>query len=151
MWPVKPAEPPFVEGLTPDDEDAAVTLWRKKRVTRPWKDARADFQQALASDSSYLLGMRDAGRLVGTAMVTDDGRYGRVDYVAVASGAPEAEIASLLLEAAAKRLIARGMTRMIFGSGAMRLIRRYLGSEMLTIPGRIVRVDALVRFYADLT
>ena len=74
----------MIEALGGDDAKTAVALWQEADLTRPWNDATADFRRALESPSSTVLGIRDGGRLVGTAMVGWDGHRGWVYYLAVA-------------------------------------------------------------------
>ena len=100
--------------LTPADEDAAVALWDEADLVVPWNDARADFRRALASDSSVILGVRDGGRLVGTAMVGDDGHRGWVYYLAVAADARGGGVGRALMDAAEAWLTARGVVKIQF-------------------------------------
>ncbi|PFG17512.1 acetyltransferase (GNAT) family protein [Propionicimonas paludicola] len=74
----------MIEALGSADATAAVALWEEADLNRPWNDAGSDFRRALESPSSTVLGIRDGGRLVGTAMVGWDGHRGWVYYLAVA-------------------------------------------------------------------
>ena len=70
--------------LAPGDAAEAVDLWHRTGLTRPWNDPYADFERAVSTASSAVLGVRDAtGRLLGTAMVGQDGHRGWVYYLAV--------------------------------------------------------------------
>ncbi|NRD88997.1 GNAT family acetyltransferase [Sphingopyxis sp. BSNA05] len=68
---------------TPEDCDAVVALWQACGLTRPWNDARADFERAVGGVSSDILLLEKAGRLAATVMVGDDGHRGWVYYLAV--------------------------------------------------------------------
>lgn len=72
-----------IETLTSNDARLAVLLWEEADLTRPWNDARADFLKAVTGTSSAVLGLREDGHLVGTAMVGFDGHRGWVYYLAV--------------------------------------------------------------------
>ena len=69
--------------LTAPDREAAVRLWGDAGLTRPSNDPVADFDRALASTQSAVLGLFDDGTLAGTVMVGDDGHRGWVYYLAV--------------------------------------------------------------------
>jgi hypothetical protein len=72
-----------IEGLEPTDAADAAALWEATGLTTPWNDPLADFERALRGPTSAVLGMREDGRLVGTAMVGHDGHRGWVYYLAV--------------------------------------------------------------------
>ena len=105
---------PLIAELTPADEDAAVALWAEAGLTVPWNDANADFRRALASGSSVILGARDGTRLIGTAMVGDDGHRGWVYYLAVATDARGAGVGRALTDAAEAWLTARDVAKIQF-------------------------------------
>ncbi|MFA5966374.1 MAG: GNAT family acetyltransferase [Sphingomonas sp.] len=65
--------------------DAAmiIALWETCRLTRPWNDPRADFDRALTAPTSTVLVVRDAGAIIASIMVGDDGHRGWVYYLAV--------------------------------------------------------------------
>ena len=67
------------------DRDAVVALWETCGLTRPWNDARADFDRAVSGASSDMILLQQAGHLAATVMVGDDGHRGWVYYLAVAS------------------------------------------------------------------
>lgn len=70
--------------LSAHDAERAATLWRAADLTRPWNDPVADFQRALGSATSTVLGTCDDGELVGTVMAGYDGHRGWLYYLAVA-------------------------------------------------------------------
>lgn len=104
----------MVEALYGDDVTAAVALWEEADLTRPWNDAVADFRRALASSSSTVLGLREDGRLVGTAMVGWDGHRGWVYYLAVAKSHRGRGLGRELMTAAEKWLKAVGAPKIQF-------------------------------------
>ena len=67
----------------PEDRDAVVALWQACGLTRPWNDAFADFDVALAGAAATVLVLREAGRMIGSAMVGHDGHRGGLYYLAV--------------------------------------------------------------------
>ena len=86
--------------LTDDDCADAVALWEEVGLTRPWNDPVGDFTRALNGSSSTVFGLRDdAGAIVGTAMVGQDGHRGWVYYLAVAPRAQSARRGRALMDA----------------------------------------------------
>jgi ribosomal protein S18 acetylase RimI-like enzyme len=67
----------------PEDRDGVIALWQTCRLTRPWNDARADFDFALTGTASTVLVLRDARSIVGAAVVGHDGHRGGLYYLAV--------------------------------------------------------------------
>ena len=104
----------MVEALCGDDVTPAVALWEEADLTRPWNDAVADFRRALASSSSTVLGLREDGRLVCTAMVGWDGHRGWVYYLAVAKSHRGRGLGRELMTAAEKWLKAVGAPKIQF-------------------------------------
>ena len=100
--------------LGPSDAEAAVPLWQEAGLTRPWNDADADFARADGGPSSAVLGLREAGELVGTAMVGHDGHRGWVYYLAVASSARGTGLGRRLMDACEQWLAARGVPKIQF-------------------------------------
>jgi len=72
-----------VRACAAEDCDAVVALWAACGLVVPWNDPAADFALALSKSSSTVLGAFEAGRLVATAMVGQDGHRGWIYYVAV--------------------------------------------------------------------
>ena len=96
-----------VEALTATDADAAAALWKAAGLTRPWNDPHADFDRALASPTSAVLGLRDGGALVATVMVGDDGHRGWVYYLAVDPARQRGGLGRIMMAAAEDWLRAR--------------------------------------------
>ena len=69
--------------LSPTAVSAAVELWERAGLTRPWNDPVADLQRALAGPASTVLAGWADGDLLATAMVGHDGHRGSVYYLAV--------------------------------------------------------------------
>jgi ribosomal protein S18 acetylase RimI-like enzyme len=88
--------------------EAAVALWERCGLTRPWNDPRADIALAMRStDAEVLVGHAD-GALAATVMVGFDGHRGWVYYLAVAPDARRGGLGRRLMAAAEDWLSARG-------------------------------------------
>ena len=72
-----------IEALSEAAVNAAVELWGRVGLTRPWNDPVADLRRALAGPASTVLAGWAEGALVATAMVGHDGHRGWVYYLAV--------------------------------------------------------------------
>lgn len=72
-----------IETLSQSAVSAAVDLWERVGLTRPWNDPVADLRRALAGPASTVLAGRAEGALLATAMVGHDGHRGWVYYLAV--------------------------------------------------------------------
>ncbi len=109
-----------VEELTSVDRSAATALWAEAGLTRPWNSPGVDFDRALASPSSAVLGVKDQTTLVGTVMVGSDGHRGWIYYLAVAQRARHSGRATRLVRAAEVWLGERGIDKvqlMVRGDG----------------------------------
>lgn len=104
----------MIAELDASDAADAVALWVQAGLTRPWNDATGDFLRAVAGPASVVLGVRDGGRLLGTAMVGDDGHRGWVYYLAVADAARGRGLGRELMAAAEAWLVARGCPKIQF-------------------------------------
>ena len=104
----------MIEHLSPADADAAVALWTRAGLTRPWNDAAGDFLRAVAGPSSVVLGMRADDELVGSAMVGHDGHRGWVYYLAVAESARGRGLGKELMDASEAWLVERGLPKIQF-------------------------------------
>jgi hypothetical protein len=58
------------------DEASVVALWASNNLTRPWNDPAADYSHAVFGPRSAVLGLKDAGEIVGTVMAGHDGHRG---------------------------------------------------------------------------
>ncbi len=104
----------MIASLGPDDVTDAVALWTEAGLTRPWNDAVGDFLRAVAGPSSVVLGIREDGELVGSAMVGHDGHRGWVYYLAVAASARGRGLGRDLMAAAEAWLVERGLPKIQF-------------------------------------
>jgi ribosomal protein S18 acetylase RimI-like enzyme len=94
---------------TSADRDGVTALWEQARLTRPWNDPIEDFDRALdGSSSTILVGLDDAGELIATAMVGDDGHRGWIYYVAVPAERRRVGIGAEIMRAAEDWLRRRG-------------------------------------------
>ena len=75
-----------IADLRPTDADAAVALWHRSGLTRPWNPPKTDLDRALDGETSTVLGGYEGSRLVATIMVGHDGHRGWVYYLAVDEG-----------------------------------------------------------------
>ena len=75
---------PFaLDHLTPTDRDETVALWTACGLTEPWNDPFGDFDKALETPTSTILGLKQDRALIGTVMAGYDGHRGWLYYVAV--------------------------------------------------------------------
>ena len=65
------------------DEGPVVALWTSGNLTRPWNSPAVDYFRAVSGPASAVLGVRDAGEIVGTVMAGHDGHRGWMYYLAV--------------------------------------------------------------------
>jgi ribosomal protein S18 acetylase RimI-like enzyme len=93
------------------EREAAVRLWVDAGLTRPWDDPAVDFDRALASAQSAVLGLFDDGTLAGTVMVGDDGHRGWVYYLAVDVAHRRSGVGAALVAAAENWMVARGVVK----------------------------------------
>ena len=101
-----------IGALSGDEIEAAVALWERVGLTRPWNDPRADIRLALTSPSSTLLAGRLEGALMATAMVGCDGHRGWVYYLAVRPGQNGRGWGRQMMRAAESWLAERGAPRL---------------------------------------
>jgi ribosomal protein S18 acetylase RimI-like enzyme len=96
----------------PEDRPKVTELWDICGLTRPWNDADADFDFALAgSASTVLVGMIDED-IVASAMVGHDGHRGCVYYVSVHPSCRDKGVGALVMREAEQWLQALGVPKM---------------------------------------
>jgi ribosomal protein S18 acetylase RimI-like enzyme len=100
-----------IRELSPHDTEAAVSLWHRAGLTRPWNPPELDLQRALEGATSTVLGAFDPERLVGTVMVGHDGHRGWVYYLAVDESQQGAGLGRRLMIAAEDWLRDHGAVR----------------------------------------
>src|SRR5262245_7976272 len=65
------------------DEEAAVALWRRCDLTRPWNDPHRDIRRKVRVRPDLFLVAVVDGAVVGTVMVGYDGHRGWINYLGV--------------------------------------------------------------------
>jgi ribosomal protein S18 acetylase RimI-like enzyme len=100
-----------VEELQAADARAAAALWHTVGLTTPWNDPVADFERAMNGSTSTVLGLREDGAIVGTAMIGHDGHRGWVYYLAVDPGQQGRGLGAELMQAAEEWLAAAGAVK----------------------------------------
>ena len=102
--------------LTAGDYDAILALWQRAGLDsiRPQgRDSRAAFADQLAR-GQVVLGLEDAGQLVACVVITDDGRKGWINRLAVDPEHRRRGLGARLIAEAENDLRARGFR--IFGA-----------------------------------
>jgi ribosomal protein S18 acetylase RimI-like enzyme len=101
-----------VEPAQSPDAPLVIALWQACGLTRPWNDPRADFDRAVAGATSTVLTVRDAGAIIGSVMVGDDGHRGWIYYLAVAPDRRRTGLGRAMMAAAEAWLRERGVPKM---------------------------------------
>ena len=94
------------------DIEAAVELWRRCGLTRPWNDPFDDIAHARRAADATILIAREAERLIATVMVGFDGHRGWIYYLAVEPGVQGAGHGRAMMDAAEAWLKARGAPKL---------------------------------------
>lgn len=97
--------------LHADSRDSTISLWQRAGLTRPWNAPGDDFDRALASDASTILGILLDGSVIGTAMVGHDGHRGWVYYLAVEEAHRQSGLGALMMDAAEDWVRRSGMPK----------------------------------------
>lgn len=100
---------PTIRPLRDGDEPGVVALWHAAGVSRPWNDPARDIAFARRDGHSTLLVAEASGRIVGSAMLGEDGHRGWVYYVAVEPSRQGSGLGRQLMDAAEAWLAARGV------------------------------------------
>lgn len=111
-----------IRAATAGDREATVALWEAAGLTRPWNDARADFDLALGNPTSTILLAEAGTQLVGSVMIGFDGHRGWVYYLATEPDRREQGIGRAIMAAAEDWLRARGSPKvqlMVRGDNAV--------------------------------
>jgi len=96
--------------LTAGDYDAILALWQRaglESIRPQGRDSRAAFAEQLAR-GQVVLGLEDAGRLVACVVITDDGRKGWINRLAVDPEHRRRGLGARLIAEAENALRARG-------------------------------------------
>jgi ribosomal protein S18 acetylase RimI-like enzyme len=95
------------------DVDALVDLWTRCGLVRPWNDARADITRAWSSGCAVILVGREAGAIIASVMVGDDGHRGWFYYLSVDPARWGQGHGRAMTEAGEKWLKARGCEKVM--------------------------------------
>lgn len=99
---------PLIDTATAADAPAVIALWQACGLTRPWNDPQADFDLALATPTSTILVMREAGGITASVMAGFDGHRGWVYYLAVDPACQRRGLGGQLMAAAESWLRTHG-------------------------------------------
>jgi GNAT superfamily N-acetyltransferase len=102
---------PSLRYLTSDDYDAIVHLWKQaglQSVRLRGRDSPSAFAAQLAA-GQRVIGLEDAGQLIGTILVTHDTRKGWIDRLAVHPDHRHKGYAAQLIAAAEQELRKTGL------------------------------------------
>jgi ribosomal protein S18 acetylase RimI-like enzyme len=123
-----------------DEIENAVALWTQAGLTRPWNDPRADFNLALRTPTSTIIGAFVGDRLFGSVMAGFDGHRAWVYYLSVAEDARKSGLGEQLMRAAedfCARLGAPKMNLMVRGenTGVIAFYEKigYARSDIVTL------------------
>jgi RimJ/RimL family protein N-acetyltransferase len=97
-----------IRDATAEDRTAVIALWEACGLTRPWNVPAADVDRALAGPMSTVLVGEEAGEIVATAMVGDEGHRGWVYYLAVRPDRQGSGLGRVLMASCEAWLRARG-------------------------------------------
>jgi ribosomal protein S18 acetylase RimI-like enzyme len=100
---------PTIRDIRDGDFDQIVALWHAAGVARPWNDPARDIAFARRDDHSTILVAEQAGRIVASAMLGEDGHRGWVYYVAVDPALQGSGLGRRIMDAAEAWLVARGV------------------------------------------
>jgi ribosomal protein S18 acetylase RimI-like enzyme len=94
-----------------EDYDAVMALWRRSGLpTRPLgRDSREAFARQFENGVQTVLGLEEAGQLIGVIIATHDGRKGWINRLAVDPDRRRQGHARRLIVAAEEALRAQGM------------------------------------------
>ena len=101
-----------IRSAAASDEQAIIALWRACGLVVSYNDPAADFHFAKAGSSSdVLVGVDDAGEILGSVMVGHDGHRGWLYYVAAHPASRGAGTGRRMVEAAEDWLRERGVAK----------------------------------------
>lgn len=102
---------PSLRHLTIDDYDEIISLWQKaglRSMRLQGRDSRDAFAEQLAN-GQVIIGLEEAGQLIGVVVITRDARKGWINRLAVHPDRRRKGYAAQLLAAAEERLHAMGL------------------------------------------
>jgi ribosomal protein S18 acetylase RimI-like enzyme len=102
---------PEIRKLAPDHYAALLKLWERSGLShRPkGRDARETVIREMDRDSGVFLGAFESTRLIGSILVTEDGRRGWINRLAVDPAWRRQGLAKRLIAEAEERLRKRGL------------------------------------------
>jgi ribosomal protein S18 acetylase RimI-like enzyme len=104
--------PTNIREAAPTDEEAVIALWNACGLVVSYNNPASDYRFAITNDgSAVLVAENDTGRLIGTAMVGQDGHRGWLYYVASAPDCRGKGIGKGLINAAEQWLGDRGVAK----------------------------------------
>lgn len=104
--------PVAVKSATAEDEQAVVALWQACDLVAPYNDPAADFRFAKAgANSDVLVGVDEAGQIVGSVMVGHDGHRGWLYYAAANPASRGKGVGRRMVAAAEEWLRERGVVK----------------------------------------
>jgi ribosomal protein S18 acetylase RimI-like enzyme len=103
-----------ISEIADEDVTAVVDLWQRCGLTRPWNEPAADIALARrGANATILVGRRDDGAIVATALVGHDGHRGWVYYVAVDPAHQKKGFGRVMMGAAEDRLREAGIEKIM--------------------------------------
>ena len=101
-----------IRGIADADVEAVIALYHAAGVYRPWNDPVRDIEFARRDAHSTVLVAELDGRVVGTAMVGEDGHRGWVYYLAVDPALQRGGLGRAIMDAAEAWVAARGLWKL---------------------------------------
>ena len=101
-----------IKEMADGDIEAAVELWQRCGLMRPWNDVREDIAFCRASPASTALVGKDGGRLVAALLVGHDGHRGTVYYVGTDPDSQRRGVGRAIMDAAEAWLRQRGVWKL---------------------------------------
>jgi ribosomal protein S18 acetylase RimI-like enzyme len=99
-----PSIPLKIRAFEDADESAAIELWQRCNLTRPWNDPKKDIQRKLRVQPHLFLVGTIGQELIATVMAGYEGHRGWINYLAVAPEYQRQGIGQLMM-AEAERLL----------------------------------------------
>ncbi len=98
-----------IREIADGDIAQVIALWHAAGVARPWNDPARDIAFARRDTHSTVLVGIEAGEVVASAMVGEDGHRGWVYYVAIDPKLQRSGFGRIMMDAAERWLIDRGV------------------------------------------
>lgn len=98
-----------IREIADGDITQVIALWHASGVARPWNDPVRDIAFARRDDHATVLVGLEAGRVVATAMVGEDGHRGWVYYAAISPDRQRSGLGRAMMQTAEAWLIRRGV------------------------------------------